>query len=567
MTLNRTLYLLLLLASPLFSVAQQGVTKIQFINNCPDKKFTALSFFVDGGMVSNIDFRHSGNFVDVPSNVPITIAVSDQGGTINDTFYSVTTTLSPALPHEVYVCVANGIESTTGYTPAPPFTLSFYNLGRQMSNTPGNTDVLFAHGSTDAGKYDFRTGTKILGKDISYGQFSQTYAEMPSTDFPIRLTNSSGSKKEGTYEAPFSTSDFSGKPAVIVLSGFKNPANNSNGPAFGLWAATNMAGPLIELQMTAPEALSRLQLVHNSADTIADMVDVYINDKLTYNDMPFRSNTAFIDLIAKVPTKISIGRKNTASVADTFFSITTTFDSARTYQAIVGGVKSTTYKPAGRPFGVTLLLNAREESGLSGNTDIVVHNGSIDVPDFDLKEGTTPWATNLFYREFDPYISVPTQDYLVLATKTGKTDTINLYEAKLQTWNMQGKAATIMASGFYDTAKNKLSPLFDFYITNPDGGMMTRLPIKVIDPTENIAKVNSLTFSLWPNPASSELYISGLKQPSVASAEIIDITGKTLHTQYGMPNNKVETGTLPTGTYLLKITDAGRTGYQKFIKQ
>src|SRR5690606_24481399 len=114
-----------------------------------------------------------------------------------------------------YICVANGIHSATGYSPKVPFTLSFFNIGRDNSLQAGNTDVVFMHGCTDATgtSYDIRSGAKVLGDDLVFGQFSADYTEMPTSPYKFRMTNPSGSKTVKTYITDFSSSpDFTNKP-------------------------------------------------------------------------------------------------------------------------------------------------------------------------------------------------------------------------------------------------------------------------------------------------------------------------------------------------------------------
>src|SRR5690606_25007001 len=121
---------------------------------------------------------------------------------------------------------------------------------------------------------------ETLVDDVSYGSFSNGYLELPTNDYKVRLTNTTGSTTVQTYSAPLSTLSLNGGAGVVVASGFLNPANNSNGPAFGLYVALPSGGDLVMLPTTDAEALSRVQVIHNSADAAAAQVDVYVNGNL-----------------------------------------------------------------------------------------------------------------------------------------------------------------------------------------------------------------------------------------------------------------------------------------------
>ncbi|MFO7608912.1 MAG: hypothetical protein R6X35_06905, partial [Candidatus Krumholzibacteriia bacterium] len=90
-----------------------------------------------------------------------------------------------------------------------------------------------------------------------------------------------------------------------MASGFLNPDLNSNGPEFGLWVALASGGELIELPLyTGP--MARLQVIHNSSDAAAGVVDVWANDVKLIENFTFRTATPFIDVEAETPITISI---------------------------------------------------------------------------------------------------------------------------------------------------------------------------------------------------------------------------------------------------------------------
>lgn len=565
MILRKTL--LTIFTFSLFTAAKAQSTNIQFINNCPDDSLIGINVYVDGNLaLSGLNFRQCSSFITVPALQPVTISVSDMSKTIEDTFYSVTTTFSNN-PIIKYIAVGNGVISNTGYSPLKKFSLSFFNLAKDISGITGNTDVVFVNGCTDAtGTYDFRSGAKILADNVVYGQFSANYAEMPTANYPIRMTNADGSQVLKTFLTIFDGHHlFHDKPAAIVMSGFMNPAANSNGPAFGLWAAPTTGGPLYELDTTVPEAIARMQIGHNAGDTALDTLDIYIDNELRYDDFLYRHATPFIDFVANVTTNIGIAKRSSSSVADTFYNLNAILDSSKKYLAIANGVKSSGYIP-NEPFVLMVYPKNAREAASPGNTDIMPFNGATDLqePNLKITEGSNTIGTGLFYGNYPGYTSVTASDAVYVLRKSNG-DTIQMYDAQMQTLGLGGLAVTLVTSGFYDTAKNKLSPVFGLYWIKPSGGPFIRLPIHVkTDNIENTAGID--LFTIWPNPASEYIYLSGNIDFGKANGIIYDVSGRTVKVLTDISGKKIDIHELNKGIYFLKL-NINNQYYQKFIKE
>ena len=86
------------------------------------------------------------------------------------------------------------------------------------------------------------------------------------------------------YDAPLSTLMLDDAALVVVASGFLNPANNNNGPAFGLWVALPAGGNLIPLPTStigvSEEELNNISVFPNP---VKDRITVSgIEDAWTY---------------------------------------------------------------------------------------------------------------------------------------------------------------------------------------------------------------------------------------------------------------------------------------------
>ncbi len=163
---------------------------------------------------------------------------------------------------ETYILVAEGIVSESGYSPATPFDIAVYGMGREAANMMDKTDVLVHHGSTDAPTvdvYETGVGAGELIDDFMYGEFAG-YLELGTLDYVLEVRDETAENVVAAYQAPLSTLGLNGAAISVIASGFLNPANNSNGPAFGLWVALASGGNLVELPMFTP-ATARVQVI------------------------------------------------------------------------------------------------------------------------------------------------------------------------------------------------------------------------------------------------------------------------------------------------------------------
>jgi glucose/arabinose dehydrogenase len=79
---------------------------------------------------------------------------------------------------------------------------------------------------------------------------------------------------------------------------------------------------------------------------------------------------------------------------------------------------------------------------------------------------------------------------------------------------------------------------------------------KITDPTFSTATFGKTSMQLYPNPATSEVFIKAENMSFPAEVEIFDISGKQLSTQYlTSGTNRVSTGDLQSGIYLVTVTD------------
>lgn len=238
----------LFVTGSLFALSVSAQTaRVQVIHNCPDAAAASVDIYLDTTRIlNNFNFRTASAFIDAPAGVPINIGISVDTTSTSSSQAAVNFPLTLA-PNQTYVVVANGIVSATGYNPAPTFDLDIYPTARETALLATNTDILVAHGSTDAPFVDVETSNTTLVNNLGYGSFAG-YLSVPTANLNIEVTDSTGGTVVRSYLAPLQTLALQGKAITVVASGFLNTANNSNSAnTFGLWAATAAGGNLIAL--------------------------------------------------------------------------------------------------------------------------------------------------------------------------------------------------------------------------------------------------------------------------------------------------------------------------------
>lgn len=466
----KKIYLVFTMALMSFVTIAQ-TADVQIIHNSPDAAAAEVDIYVDGALaLDDVAFRTATAFIPLPADTPISIAVAPGNSTgVGDAIATFTPTLNSA---NTYVIIATGTLSGVGYSPFQPFNLEIFDMGQQTAAVSTNTDVLVYHGATDAPTVDIvevDAPAGIIVDDISYSEF-QGYLELPTANYALEVTNDDGSVTVGAYEAPLEDLGLEGVAIVAVASGFLNPADNSDGAAFGIWVALPAGGPMVEL----PASTARAQIIHNAADTSLEEVDVYINGTLALDDFVFRTATPFIDLPASVAFEVAIAKGSTTSVADAFFTTPVTLGRNESYTIIADGVTSPV-----ADFTLAVYDMAQEEAALGTETDVLIHHGSYDAPTVDIVEvgaGAGIIVDDISYLDFQGYLPLPTDNYAIQVTDDDGTVIVAAYEAPLADLGLDGAAIVAVASGFLNPADFNNGPSFGIWVALADGGPLVELP-------------------------------------------------------------------------------------------
>lgn len=258
----------------LFSLASLSYTlnaqsaRIQAIHNSADAAADTVDIYLttplgSSLLIDNFAFRTASPFIDAPAGVTITVGVAGKNSaSVNDTIPGASFTYNLTAT-STYILIAEGIISASGYSPAKPLDIAVYSMGQESAVTMGNTDVLVHHGATDAPTVDIDEVTAgNLVNDASYGDFAG-YLQLAAADYQLQVKDATGTSILASYDAPLATLNLADSALVVLASGFLNPANNSNGPAFGLYVALPSGGDLIPLPVSNSTGLTELSYKNN----------------------------------------------------------------------------------------------------------------------------------------------------------------------------------------------------------------------------------------------------------------------------------------------------------------
>jgi Domain of unknown function (DUF4397)/Secretion system C-terminal sorting domain len=527
--------------------------KAQVIHNCADLAAATVDVYINNVLtLDNFAFRTATPFVSLPAGVPVSIDVAPASSTSSaQSIYNLTTTLAP---NQRYILVANGTVSASGYNPARPFQLSVFSGARENASVTTKTDVLVNHGATDAPTVDVVETNVPAGtivNDISYPSFSSGYLELPTANYALNVTDASGATVVASYAAPLQTLGLQGQALTVLASGFLNPSQNSNGPAFGLWAALASGGNLVQLPLITT---AKAQVIHNCADLAAATVDVYINNVLTLDNFAFRTATPFVDLPAGVPVSIDVAPASSTSSAQSIYNLTTTLAPNERYILVANGLVSATgYNPP-QVFQLSVFSGARENAATATNTDILINHGSTDAPQVDVVETSVPAGTivnNISYPSFiSSYLELPTANYALNVTDSSGTVVVASYAAPLQTLGLQGKAITVLASGFLNPSQNSNGPAFGLWAALPAGGNLVPLPTSPL----GVSQFDKGQIQVYPNPVSKFLKINLPENYGKASAILMDYNGRKLMQIDNMISDQISFENVAEGIYVLNLT-------------
>lgn len=550
-----------------------GVTptaRVQIIHNVADAAAAAVDVWInDVKARPNLTYKSATPFLEIPAgtNIDISIQPANSTDTVNALFKQ-TYNLTPGLG---YVVIASGIVSATGYNPAPAFDLAVFAGAREAALTPGNTDILVFHGATDAPPINVNEVSVPVPNvftNLAFRNFDG-YGPFVPMDYEFEIVVAATNAVVGVFEAPLLSAGLTDSALVIIATGFVDTASNSNGEQFGLLAVLADGTVIPLIKKGTPQALARVQIIHNAADLAAANVAIWIDSTRAVPNLGFREATPFVDVDATRQLVISITPANATDTSAAVFQTTATLMEDSTYVMVASGIVSATGYAPNTPFDLYTTFG-KEAADNSSEVEVLVFHGATDAPGVDIDETSVPvpgFVTGLNYGDFDGYLALMPADYVLLLKPTGSATGIASYGAPLQTLNLTGAAIVVVASGFVDPSQNSNGPAFGLWAATSAGGNLIPLPVLSGIGLEEAVLADFLT--VYPNPASTELRIELIGDQGHLDLfiELVDATGAAKAYKTTTINGNeiigLDVSSIAAGQYYLRIQAGNRVDIKK----
>ena len=255
--------------------------ELQIIHNAADPSAFMVDVYVNGSLLLNdFEFRTATSYIDVPADSLLNIGVAPSTSTsVADTLKNFEVTL---MNGNSYVAVANGVLNPANFSTNPDgrstaFTLFLQDGMREMAVNSGDVDVRVIHGASDAPTVDVLTGATVLVDDAAYSDITP-YLSVPPAAYTLDITpGNDNSVIVASFGADLST--LGGGSAVVLASGFLDPTNNQNGPAFAL------------IGVLADGTVIIFNLTTGIEETQINQFNIFPNPASDYVQLNFTENT------------------------------------------------------------------------------------------------------------------------------------------------------------------------------------------------------------------------------------------------------------------------------------
>lgn len=238
-----------------------------------------------------------------------------------------------------------------------------------------------------------------------------------------------------------------------------------------LVAVSMLLGASIATAQTAD-----VQIIHNSPDPAASVVDIYVDGALGVPDLGFREATGIVPLPAGSEIVVGVAPGNSAGPGDIIAEFPFTLMPGESYIVMAAGVLDTKGLPD-NPEGVDTAFDlyampGLRSAGTGGGVDLIAFHGAPDAPTVDVRlaDGTLLFDDLQFTDFAMDYITVPAASYVLKITPgTDPATTVASYDADVS--GLGGGAAVVFASGYLSAARGGL-PAFGLFVALTDGTVL-----------------------------------------------------------------------------------------------
>lgn len=457
------------------------MANLQLIHESPDPAATVVDVYVnDQLLVDDFSYRTATPFVDVPAEVALNvdIAPGDSSGAEDS--------VAQLGPIELdagtnTVGVVTGVVDTVGLPAIPggPDTalqLELIDDARLEPSDASRDEVLVFHAGPDIPAADVVVDRETDAVEALAFREATQYLPLSAGIHTLDVFDAKNDRRLDSFQTP----ELSGGAVfVVVASGFLADQDRALAD-FRLYAYPPSGGPGIELQQAG-----RLQLVHNSPDTAAQTVDLYVDGALIADDLSFREATPFLTFPSEIALDLAIAPAESDSADDAVFTRSASLGAGGSFLAVASGVVDPSQfepNPAGADISLSLPIGVTNE--LSENWDfaqITPFHGVTDAGPIDVVTAAakTTLVDDLGYGEFgERFFGEPTVIQLDITT-ADQNQTLASLTVDLSVF--EGSGLGLVASGFLtpggaDQPDAAVDTEFGILAVTPDGSVTVLKP-------------------------------------------------------------------------------------------
>ncbi|MAT39974.1 MAG: hypothetical protein CL946_10265 [Ectothiorhodospiraceae bacterium] len=447
---------------------------VQFVHNSPDPALAKVDVYLgDELIIDDLQFRKATKYIDVPAEEDITISIAPSDS--KSSADAVQTFDYNLIDEMNYTALLNGVLDDSGYKPDPDgksilLSLEMFAGARTTGTEDNKVDVTLLHGSPDEGGVDvvIREGSSIFA-NVLYNETSGYLSIDPERYIVDVVTYNNSSDVHESFIMGFL--NMGGDAMTIFSSGFREPADNQNGPELGLYGVFPDGRVFKFAKYVAPTA--QLQIIHNSADPALESVDVYADDLLIHDNLPFREATEFLSVTAVKPFTLAFAPEGSTSPTEALFTQELDLDENVLYTVVLNGISdpaSFADNPDALPTDLALIKidSASISSGVSNQIEFLSANGMTDLGtvDFVLQE-TGIVGDDVPYMGRSEYSGVIAKEYLVDITEADGSSVLYTFVANMTPYS--GRAGILFLSGFADPEANQDGAEVGLFLALTDG--------------------------------------------------------------------------------------------------
>jgi Domain of unknown function (DUF4397)/Secretion system C-terminal sorting domain len=533
-----------------------GVANVQIVHNSPDTTLREVDVFVNDVLtLNNFPFRTATEFLELNSGVNYKIGIKPAN--TNDAPQEFNATFEDG---KSYIVTARGLWNPFAYAGVGFGDFLNLDIIEPAIQSSGNADlskVAFQHGSPDAPTVDVIEGFNgnIAIDNFAYNSTTD-YVDFDTKEYLFSITPANDNSTV-VQRYLYNFLALQGSGAVMYASGFLNPANAFADAPFGLWIAIPGGGPMFEVPIARD---AQLQVVHNCPDPDGAVVDVYVNERLTLNDFPFRTATPYIDILADYPHSIVIAPGNSTSAAQVIESFDgVVFEVDEKYNLSVNGVVNPiNFEDVTSGLIATIITPAETEAPAGQFSTAIVH-GAPDAPTVDVfvQNVAQPLVNDIAFSENTPFITVPALEYILdVRPAADNTMLVASYKAPLNA--LPVSAATVFASGFLNPVNQTgTTNKFGLWVAIPAGGPL--IPLEDVTVSTNDL-LTTAQVKAWPNPTNSAYFVEyNLPTAGNMIFSLIDARGQEVrrvnyaNMPAGTQVERFDFSQLPEGVYMLRM--------------